>query len=466
MRLSSLGLRLTLLAIGGTLLGLALIGAVIALLLRDFVIETNEANLEATLVALMANSEYVAETQQVRVNAAVADSRFDQPFSGWYWQLAEAGEPLIRSGSLWQQSITMGPGEPLASGVARSFGTGPQGERLRILSRTFTGPGSTVPLTVAVTMPERDIDDRVRTIVLPLAASIALLGLVLALATIVQVRFGLAPLRRLSANLRAIKTGKTTRLPAEPIAEIAPVVDEMNALLEANRQTIARARTHVGNLAHGLKTPLTTLAAKSADPALPPETRETFTALSDRMNRLVSHHLRRARSAATLGLAGARTSIGQTLADLEPVLSGIYADKGITLEISAPADLDFAGEREDLDELLGNLLDNACKWADQRVVVTVAPAGEGRVAITVGDDGPGMSEEEAQTASQWGKRFDEGRPGAGLGLAIVADLAALYGGSLDLIAHGHPPLTGASAVLQLPALPSGQPERTKPSVSG
>ncbi|SDG12859.1 Signal transduction histidine kinase [Pelagibacterium luteolum] len=449
--MASLSLRLTLLAISGTVLGLALIGVIIAGLLRDFIVETFEANMEATLVSLMANTEFVEDTQQVRINAAVADSRYDQPLSGWYWQISEGGDQLIRSGSLWQGTLNTSVGEDLANGLRRSFAMGPQAQELRILSRSFTGPGSTVPLEIAIAMPESEINTRLNTITTPLIVSIGLLAVVLALVTLVQVRYGLAPLRRLTTNLRAIKDGTATTLPADPTEEIAPIVGEMNALLDANRKTIERARTHVGNLAHGLKTPLSVLATESYDPTLPPTKQKVFSELSERMDRLVSHHLRRARSAATLGLAGARTPVKDALSDLEPVFAGIYADKRLRLKFSVAPDLAFGGERQDFEELLGNLIDNACKWAVAHVTVSARRTDAGFLEITVCDDGPGMSEEQAESALVWGKRFDEGRPGAGLGLAIVADLAALYGGTLTLLPHGEAPMTGACAVLRLPA---------------
>ena len=445
MKRTSLGLRLGLLALTSSLIVLIVIGMAIAGLLRNFVVETYETNLNATLVALMANTQLETDIGRISVNVSVADPRYEQPFSGWYWQIADRDTVLVRSGSLWTQS--------LAAPVDGVMGTGPEGEALHILSRSYTAPGGTTRLLATAAMPQAQIEADIAAIVRPLAISLGLLALGLAAAIVVQIRFGLRPLRELSGQLRAIRQGNRDRLDPVPYAEIAPVVSELNTLLDTNAKTIERARTHVGNLAHGLKTPLAILATESADPAMPEAKRTTLSELSDRMSRLVSHHLRRARTAATLGVAGARTPVAEIVSDLEPVFAGVYADKGLSLSAEIDPGLAFAGERQDLEELLGNLIDNACKWADSAVSVAARRMDAETLEITVCDDGHGMSAHEARTAIQWGKRFDEGRPGAGLGLAIVADLAALYGGTLTLKPHGEAPMTGACAVLRLPSAP-------------
>ena len=445
MKRASLGLRLAGLAFAGALVVLIVVGLAIAGLLRNFVVETYQTNLNATLVALMANTQFDPDLGRLSVNVAVADPRFEQPLSGWYWQISDADDVLVRSGSLWTQSLDV----PASGTIA----TGPENTTLHLLSRSFTAPGGGGRLIASAAMPQAEIEADIRAMLWPLGVSLGLLALGMALAILFQVRFGLAPLAALTGQLRAIRHGTRDRLDPVPYRELAPLVGELNTLLETNAKTIARARTHVGNLAHGLKTPLSVLASESADPALTAQKRTTLLGLSERMERLIGHHLRRARSAATLGVAGARTDIGAVLDDLAPVFRGVYADKGLRFEFTSEPGLTFAGERQDFEELAGNLIDNASKWARTTVAVTATRLDGQMLALVIGDDGPGMSPEQAQTARQWGKRFDEGRPGAGLGLAIVADLAALYGGTLTLVPHGDAPLCGARAVLELPAAP-------------
>ncbi|RUT29365.1 sensor histidine kinase [Arsenicitalea aurantiaca] len=445
---SSIRTRLVLLALAWIAVALVVAAFVISGLLRQFVEEGFEASLDSTLIALMASTEEDLALGRITVDAAVADPRFEQPLSGWYWQIADEDAVLLRSGSLWTDDL--GAGAEAASGaVLRRTLQGPEGMALRALSRDFTAPGGTSRLRVTAAMPEAEIEARVAGMVGPLLTSLVLLGAGLVLAIALQVHFGLAPLKRLRDNLGRVHRGELPSLPAERYAEIAPVVEEMNALIAHNRKTIARARTHVGNLAHGLKTPLSVLDTSLARP--PGPERETALAeVSASMNRMIGHHLRRARSAITHGVVGERSDVGEAVADLVPVFAGIYADRGLALETELAPGTVFAGERQDLDELIGNLIDNGCKWAKARVRVSAARSGPREISIIVRDDGPGLSTEDARLALERGRRLDEQRPGSGLGLAIVSDIAGLYEGRLEI---GPGETGGTEARLILPAPP-------------
>ncbi|KKB08047.1 sensor histidine kinase [Devosia chinhatensis] len=447
----SLALRLMVLALGASLVALVAAGLVISGLLRTFVVETFETNLNATMVALMANTQFDEDAGRLRLDASVADPRFEQPFSGWYWQIADADQVLIGSSSLWTDTLGLGLAEPDGS-VRRRMMSGPQGERLLVLERDFTAPGGTGRLRVSVAMPEALIEAEVSRIVGPLIWSLSLLGLGLSLAIIVQVRLGLRPLRQVEADLRAIETGQRDTLPAARHDELAPLVAQINSLLAHSRSTIERARTHVGNLAHGLKTPLSGLDALLARSAMPEAERTEVETLSASMNRMISQHLRRARSAGAVGIAGARTPLGAVVDDLLPVFRGIYADRQLAFNVSGDKDAIFAGERDDLEEMLGNLIDNAAKWGRSRIDIAVETPPAGKIAVTVCDDGPGMDDAQFALARERGRRLDESRPGSGLGLAIVSDLTALYGGALRL---KRADLGGVAACLELPAAPTG-----------
>jgi signal transduction histidine kinase len=267
-------------------------------------------------------------------------------------------------------------------------------------------------------------------------------------AVLAQVRFGLEPLRRMGRALGGIRAGEATRLEGGFPAEIQPLATELNALLDHNEALVERARTHVGNLAHGLKTPLSVLtneARRARGPLADLVTRQVAL-----MRHQVDHHLARARAIATGTILGARTELLPALEDLRRTLGRIYADKALVIEVACPPELAFRGARQDLDEMLGNLLDNACKWASARVTVRVAAAAD-QLQVRVEDDGPGLPPARRAEVLGRGRRLDEQVPGTGLGLAIAADLAQLYRGRLALedAAGG-----GLCALLTLPAAES------------
>lgn len=445
-RRHSLALRLMLLSLGTSLVALAAAGVIISGLLRNFVVETFETNLNATMVALMANTQFNEDAGRLSLDASVADPRFEQPLSGWYWQIADADQVLIGSSSLWTSNLGLGVGEPDGS-VRRRTSVGPQSEPLLVLERDFTAPGGTGRLRVSVAMPQTLVEQEIARVVGPLILSLILLGLGLSLAILVQIVLGLRPLRQIEQDLARVMEGDADSLPAARHAELAPLVSQINSLLAHSHTTIERARTHVGNLAHGLKTPLSGFDALLRRVPLSDADRKDFEALAQRMDRLISQHLRRARSAGTVGLAGARTSVTEVVTDLLPVFKGVYADKSLDFTFTGDS-VTFAGEREDLEEMLGNLIDNAAKWGQTTIRIAAQNIDQGNIAISVADDGPGMAEDAFSVAVERGRRLDESRPGSGLGLSIVSDVATLYGGR---IAFSKSALGGVEAQLILPA---------------
>jgi signal transduction histidine kinase len=275
---------------------------------------------------------------------------------------------------------------------------------------------------------------------------------VLLLITTFQVRFGLAPLKRISEGLAAIRSGGAERLEGAFPVEIAPLARETNALIEANRDLVTRARTQVGNLAHALKTPISVMlneATTSGDNVLATKVREQTEIMRDQVTR----HLERARLAARVAVIGTVTDVRAVVAALARTMEKIHHDRGIAIAIDAPEGARFRGEQQDLEEMVGNLVDNACKWAQSRVAVEVFserpdPVDDRRVVrILVDDDGPGLSPQQREQVARRGRRLDETKPGSGLGLSIVVELASLYGGSLSL---GTAPIGGLRAELVLP----------------
>jgi signal transduction histidine kinase len=290
-------------------------------------------------------------------------------------------------------------------------------------------PSLDAPVTVVVAGPakelQREIDRFDRLLLLALGG----LGIGLALVVGVQVGYGLRPLRRLARDLEDVRAGRAARLDVAAPREIETLVGAMNDVLERDADRIERARTHVGNLAHALKTPLSILAAEAARSG--PDLGDRIARPIGEMTMLVEHHLTRAAAAGSRRVPGKRTDASDVVQALAGMLKRLHAEKGLEIAVDvAPAAI-FAGERQDLEEMLGNLADNACKWAASRVLVAVRRDRESLV-VEIDDDGPGLDPEAAAQALGRGVRLDQAEPGTGLGLSISADLAELYGGTLSL----------------------------------
>ena len=442
MRRNSLALRLVAGAAVWCALWLSAGGYALSALFGNTVERNFDARLGVLLEGVVAGSELNAGGE-LELRPQLGEPRFEQPLSGWYWQIGDGVRVLRRSSSLWDATLpaALAPGQLAA---ARDV-AGPEGQPLRLLVRAIILPGADAPLLYAVAGDRREIElDRQNfNRLLSLALGVLFVGVIGAV--LVQVRFGLEPLRRMGRALGAIRGGASARLEGDFSAEIEPLATELNALLDHNEALVERARTHVGNLAHGLKTPLSVLtneARRSEGPLAELVGRQVAL-----MRRQVDHHLARARAIATGSILGARTEVLPVLGDLERTLDRIYADKALAIEIACPPGLAFRGARQDLEEMLGNLLDNACKWAAAKVTVRAESAGE-HVQIAIEDDGPGLPAPRRAEVLERGRRLDEQMPGTGLGLAIVADLAQLYGGRLVLdTAAG----SGLQALLFLPA---------------
>jgi signal transduction histidine kinase len=277
---------------------------------------------------------------------------------------------------------------------------------------------------------------------------------VLLLTTTFQVRFGLAPLKRITDGLAAIRAGSAERLAGKFPEEIAPLARETNALIEANKEIVERARTHVGNLAHALKTPLSVMVNEAAARGNEPFAQKVLEQ-ADIMRDQVARHLERARLAARLTAVGSVAEVAPVVTALARTMEKIHRDKNLIIDVHADDEAQFHGERPDLEEMMGNLVDNACKWASSRVAIEVVRERPDQlsdrqvVRIIVDDDGRGLSPSEREQVAKRGQRLDETKPGSGLGLSIVVELAQLYGGGLTL---GTAPLGGLRAELVLPAV--------------
>lgn len=407
------------------LCALALTGVLLSTLFRENVEESLDQQINVVVESLIAVAD-LAPDGGIALSRPLQEPRFDEPFSGWYWQIMRGDAPLLRSRSLWDEALAI---EIPEESEGPEFGSvpGPDQADLRYVLREAALPGSPERYRFVVAVDSREIRRDVRIFASTLVWSLGALGAGLIAAVLLQVGYGLKPLRRLQDALGAVRRGRSRRLSGTFPAEITPLVREVNALLDENTAVIERTRTHVGNLAHALKTPLSVLSneAVKAEGPLADLVREQTAA----MNRQISHHLARARAAGGADVLGARTELFPVLEQLRRTLARLHAGRPIELAVEGERHLSFRGEQRDLEEILGNVLDNAFKWAQRRIRVRAGAEGA-MLRIEVEDDGPGVPEGGDFIAR--GKRLDETVKGSGLGLAITRDIVALYGGSLEL----------------------------------
>jgi len=427
---------LILLGVGGYTLDRVLVSAIT----RNF-----DAGLEYVLTALIATSE-VGPDGEILLNRQPADQRFLEAYSGLYFQISGKGHEPFLSRSLWDRQLATDRNVPEGEVQfvdSREFYSEATPEILRIAERDVRLPGSDVLWRFQVAQNRELLDEQIKVLRNTMLTSFGILALGLIVLAALQAIYGLWPLRRVRRAIVAIRSGEKARIDERLPHEIAPLTDEVNALLAHNERQAEEARRHAGNLAHALKTPLTVItnaaAAKAPDLA-PTVIREART-----MRRQVDHHLARARAVGRRTSAQARTEVWSSLKAVERAVDRLY--EHVTIDLAGDKKAVARVERQDLDEMLGNLIENAAKYGHGRVFVTVGGDDE-CVEIEVEDDGPGIPEAERTQIFDRGARLDTGKPGTGLGLAIVRDVAEIYGGSIHL--EQSEDLGGLLARLRLP----------------
>ena len=367
----------------------------------------------------------------------VYDPRTNRVYSGLYWQVSEVGakgalDDQAKSASLWNGHMDMPAGMLVRArsqpGVPVYFdGFGPVHEPLRIAAVFSMIQGRAFVFLAGEDRSGMDKD--VQTFALITAAALAVLALGSLAAIYFQVRVGLSPLFDLTGEIARIQRGDQQRLEKTYPAEITPVARQLNGFLDYAQDVVERQRMHVGNLAHALKTPLSVLMTAASDDAGPLP--ETVRRQAETMRAQVDHHLRRARAAARSQAMGERTPVEPVLDELAVMLEQVFADKGVVIDWRAPDELKFRGEKQDFQEIAGNLLENACIWCKRKVrILAEFDAGAQAMTLNIDDDGPGMPEERFDEVLKRGARLDESVPGTGLGLSIVDELVRAYGGEL------------------------------------
>ncbi|MCK5425748.1 MAG: HAMP domain-containing histidine kinase, partial [Emcibacter sp.] len=388
--------------------------------------ETIENNFDERLNGLLENLIGISDSNsegQISFYRAMADSRFEQPYSGWYWQVSAQDHEAFRSRSLWDQSLEPDYNKP-ANQTRYSIIAGPENQMLRMVERDIIIPGDETVFRFSIAIDRTAVKEQLDRFDNILIYSLSALGIGLIAASFLQVFLGLKPLRNIRRSLSKIRTGEDAHLPQDFPTEIQPLADEMNALLDHSNQVVERSRTQVGNLAHALKTPLAVLLNESE--LHKGQLSNVVARQSEMMRRQVDHYLRRARVAASTKIITSRTEVFPVLKDFCRIMAKIHTDKTFTMSPSSElSPLFFRGERQDLEEMVGNLIENAAKWSETKVTISCYEQDD-QIIIQVSDDGPGIDGKVRDTVFMRGERLDENTPGTGLGLSIVKDLSGLY----------------------------------------
>ena len=417
--------------------GFALDRVLTASIVRNF-----DEQLSYVLNAMVAASE-IGPDGEVRFNRPPADQRFIEPYSGVYFQISGEGADTFPSRSLWDRRLRVSSGHQdikIHIYDSNEFADEP----LRIAERDITLPGSRVSWRFQVAQSREMIDAQIRQLRATLFWSFLALGVGLLILAALQTFYGLWPLRRIRQDVAAIRSGAKTRISEDLPLEVRPLTEEINQLLAHSEEQAEEARRHAGNLAHALKTPLTVIT--NAATARAPDLADTVCREAIVMRRQVDHHLARARAIGRRASAHARATVWESVEAVQRAVDRLY--EGVTVDIAGDRKAQVRVERQDLDEMIGNLVENAAKYGGGRVFVTVE-LKEKAVEILVEDDGRGIPEQEREAIFQRGARLDTDKPGTGLGLAIVRDVAEIYGGRITL--EESEDLGGLLARLSLPA---------------
>ncbi len=408
-------------------ISLLLLGGGLALdrVLSDAITRNFDDGMNYVLTAMIASAE-IGPDGEVLFNREPADQRFLEPNSGIYYQISGKGHEDWRSRSLWDRALQVKPDHHDDAPHIYDSKQFP-GEDLRILERSIILPGSDTRWMFMVAQARAGLDAQIKALRSTLFESFAMLALGLIVLTTLQTLYGLRPLRKVRQEIVRMRGGEKNRVTEPMPSEVLPMVEELNALLAHNERQAEEARTHAGNLAHALKTPLTVIM--NAATAQAPDLGDTVIREATTMRRQVDHHLARARAVGRRGAAQSRAEVWHSLDAVERAVQRLYPE--VRIDMDGDKEAAVRVERQDLDEMLGNLVENAAKYGGGSVFATVGRKGA-MIEILVEDDGMGIPAAERTRIFDRGVRLDSGKPGTGLGLAIVRDVAEIYGGSVAM----------------------------------
>ena len=430
--INSLALRLFLSASVWILLTLISGGLLLSDIFRESTEKAFDDKLNLFMETLIGSSK-IDSTESITVVNPLGDPRFFQPYSGWYWQINKGSQTLVRSRSMWDQVLTLD--KRLIGGRAQFINSNLQekkskkivtSQKLNIVQREISFPGFDDPLTFMISGDTEEFEKNIMQFNNILVSSLAILGFGLLLSVYLQVKYGLLPLKKIKNSLFKIRNGDAKKLEDNYPTEVSPLASEINILLEHNEKIVQRAKTHVGNLAHALKTPLTIISNHinaTNDQSLKPQV--------ELINKNIDRYLNKARSSATGNIVKSKIDVDIVTKKIIKIFRKIYPNLQINL-ISIDKNLLIPGNSDDLDEILGNLLENACKWTNEVVELKVLKFSDRSIKFTISDDGPGLPKHRRAEVFARGFRLDEQTPGTGLGLNIVKDTVEQYSGKVWL----------------------------------
>ena len=373
-----------------------------------------------------------------------SDPRYDELLSGWYWEVRQSGVTLMRSPSLGSHALDIGTIEPAKhKTVYDTFGPGGQEIRLHIIK--IETDATNEPLVYLTSAPRADYKDDVANYSNHIVSSFVLLGIGLLVSVIMQVGIALKPLKAIGGEISEVREGKRLKLSTNYPSDVQPLTNELNNLLDHNVVLLKRARNQLGDLAHSVKNPLSVIINEAQN--MKPDRRDLILKQTSDISGNIDHYLSRARMFGGENILGARSKVKKVVDDLVFTMQRLHQQRDLEFDSSNLQECSFRGEAQDLEEMLGNLIDNACKWAQKRVVIRCGTSS-GRLLLTVADDGPGIPEKMIQDVKRRGHKLDESKPGHGQGLGIVNDIAKLYGGTMTLSRSS---MGGLRAELNLPA---------------
>ncbi|MGF1753964.1 ATP-binding protein [Vibrio makurazakiensis] len=391
-------------------------------LVNDYLVDDVKQQLSLAMDELTANIETDNNGDLVMLGR-LSDPRFYQPYSGLYWS-AMTSEQTLRSRSLWDKNLSFKK-KPLKLTI-----TGAKDEKLIYITQSVYLPDLNAPVTITIGLDEDPLESTLNQITgqIWLILSMLFAGVLLLIG--IQVSWSLLPLNRMQKELALLRQGKQQALGDNYPKEVSPLVSDLNALLFHYQELLERARNHAGNLSHALKTPLSVL--KNEVSTLPEQDSTKFRQPLDQIQSQIDYHLGRARMAGSMNILSVKASPSERVDAISMAFDKVYAHNEITLINELDSELEVAVDKTDLDEMVGNLLENGYKWAQSIIRVHSETLTNGNIALIIEDDGPGIPKEKWQLVTKRGVRLDETTPGTGLGLNIVCEMAHSYRGHLEL----------------------------------
>ncbi|MCP4048225.1 MAG: hypothetical protein GY732_19795 [Gammaproteobacteria bacterium] len=443
MRSNSLSTRIIVLSGNWVIAALIVSALLLVYFYRDHVAQHYDAHVNMHLEELTGASG-ISSDGTFSLAFLPSDPRYDELHSGWYWEVRQAGESLMQSPSLGDDKLDIGSIRPTRSKVVYEL-LGPIQEELRVYVFAVEVDSTHEPLVYLASAPRSDYTDDVLNYSNHIIGSFVLLGFGLLISVVMQVRIATKPLKTISAEIGEIREGKRIKLSRDYPSDVQFLVDELNNLLDHNVVLLKRARNQLGDLAHSVKNPLSVIYNETQD--MQPERRRLIRKQTSDISRNIDNYLSRARTFGGENILGSRSKVKKIVDDLIYTMCRLYPQRELKYDSSMSNSCNFRGEAEDLQEMLGNLIDNAAKWAKSQVKISCETIN-GRLLLIIEDDGPGIPDSEIENVKRRGHRLDESKPGHGQGLGIVADIAHLCGGLLIL---GASTLGGLRAELDLPA---------------